>query len=362
MNNVEVFRATQELDVLTKQGLERCIEYVEAHKDVHLWGSIPCTPWSQIQNLNIAQHGESFKEYLARERSHSLQILGRFLKLARIVKENGGTVVFEWTKSATGWNEKLVTRMIKELGLRTVLFDGCTQGLESKRTSKPIKKPWRLETDNDEIEKYFSKSFCKGGHEHEKCEGSETKASGHYPPQMGKNICLCFKRTDVQKIVKHQQSRFTEQVNLLIEEVGLTATKEEIEAFAKLNKGEQQQLLDAARKVHVNTGHRPPGDLARLLRQNGAPLASRAAMEQIKCSSCQEHKRPEPFPIATLSTSTTPWKVLGIDIKEYKTKIEKLKFIVFVDEATRLVKVSLLFKIPANKHRNATTDENHPSL
>ena len=74
MNNVEVFRATQELDVLTKQGLERCIEYVRAHKDVHLWGSIPCTPWSQIQNLNIAQHGESFKEYLARERSQSSNI------------------------------------------------------------------------------------------------------------------------------------------------------------------------------------------------------------------------------------------------------------------------------------------------
>ena len=116
-------------------------------------------------------------------------------------------------------------------------------------------------------------------------------------------------------------------------------------------------MIDAARKVHINTGHKPPSDLARLLRQNGAPLASRAAMEQVKCSSCKEYQRPDPFPVASLSTSTTPWKVLGMDIKEYRTKTTKFKYLIFVDEATRLVKTSLLFSIPASKHRNATTDE-----
>ena len=54
--NVQVFRATEDSNVMTTQGLQRCVEYLTAHKDAHLWGSIPCTPWSQIQNLNIHLH------------------------------------------------------------------------------------------------------------------------------------------------------------------------------------------------------------------------------------------------------------------------------------------------------------------
>ena len=70
-----------------------------------------------------------------------MNILGRFLTLARIVKKDGGTIVFEWPRTATGWNEKLIQRMIKEFSLRTVCFDGCTQDLKSRRTGKLIEKP-----------------------------------------------------------------------------------------------------------------------------------------------------------------------------------------------------------------------------
>ena len=68
-------------------------------------------------------------------------------------------------------------------------------------------------------------------------------------------------------------------------------------------------------------------------------------------------KRPDPSPVASLSTSTVPWKVLGMDVTEYKTSSHKLKYLLFVDEASRLTKAKLLFKIPNSQHRNATTDE-----
>ena len=161
----------------------------------------------------------------------------------------------------------------------------------------------------------------------------------------------------MNKLVQKHQVRKDQEEAQLTEELAQTATKEEIKAFTDLSAKDKQQLLDAARKVHINTGHQPPSELAKLLRKNGAPLASRAAMEQVKCSTCQEHQRPQPSPVASLSTASQPWKVLGMDIKEYNTSKEKLKYLLFVDECTRLVRCKLLFSTPINKFRNATSPE-----
>ena len=91
---------------------------------------------------------------------------------------------------------------------------------------------------------------------------------------------------------------------------------EETKAFLELDKKKQQQLIDAARKVHVNTGHKPVEELARLLRKQNAPLASRAAMSQVQCSSCKENGRPEPTSVVSIPQEGTPFKSLSFDIKE----------------------------------------------
>ena len=43
-----------------------------------VFGSIPCGPFSPIQNLNLATKGESFKKYLKKERKKSLELVSRF--------------------------------------------------------------------------------------------------------------------------------------------------------------------------------------------------------------------------------------------------------------------------------------------
>ena len=85
------------------------------------------------------------------KKQQSLKLMGRFITLARLVKANGGTIVFEWPKGARGWNEALTKRWIKEFETQTVYLDGCTQDLRSKRTGELIKKPWRLETTCEQI-------------------------------------------------------------------------------------------------------------------------------------------------------------------------------------------------------------------
>ena len=78
----------------------------------------------------------------------------------------------------------------------------------------------------------------------------------------------------------------TAQNELFLTEAALSATKEELEEFKKLSGQERGQLVNAARKVLINTGHKPVTELAKLMRQNNAPKASRAAMESVKCSTC----------------------------------------------------------------------------
>ena len=65
----------------------------------------------------------------------------------------------------------------------------------------------------------------------------------------------------------------------LVRPENLAVTKEEEEAFGKLPKSEQERLKRVAAKIHANTGHRKVEALAKQLRQMGAPLVSRAAME-----------------------------------------------------------------------------------
>ena len=322
---VEVLRCTDTPgeDVMTKAGLERCERYARSNPGCHLFGSLPCTAWSSLQNLNVHLHGESFKERLKADRDRSLRLVGNFLHLARIVKQGGGTVSFEWPRHCSGWRANLVLRMIKELSMEKVEIDGCTLGVKSLKTDKPIKKPWSIATTCSEMQQEFQNSRCQRDHEHTPCEGSDTKQTGFYTPKMARKILKSILRHDVQKLVQQRKAVMAAEQKEVEERVAATATKEEIKAFLELPAKQRQELVEAARKVHINTGHKPVSELARLLRREGAPPQSRAAMEQVKCSTCLEHRRPEPSPVASLSTSAVPFKVIGIDMKEISTQVGK---------------------------------------
>ena len=124
----------------------------------------------------------------------------------------------------------------------------------------------------------------------------------------------------------------------LVRPENLAATKEEEEAFGTLPKTEQERLKRVAAKIHANTGHRNVEALAKQLRQMGAPLVSRAAMEKVKCDGCKEAERNPPSPVATMNNETKPWRTLGIDLKEHVTSETRSKYLVMVDEAVRLVR------------------------
>ena len=102
---IKVLRCTEQPgeNIMTDVGYERAEQFARESPGCHLFGSVPCTPWTNLQNLNLAMHGEPFRKKLAEDRAESIRLIGRFIRLARIVHANGGTISFDWPTSSNGW-------------------------------------------------------------------------------------------------------------------------------------------------------------------------------------------------------------------------------------------------------------------
>ena len=334
------------------RGMRRILQTIaEHHGPMCLHGSLPCTPWSQIQALNEHMHGPLYTEKLKRDRKKSLRMVRNFLVIAKLVLARNGFVSFEWPTTALGWKEDELVKMCEFFGL-VVDFHGCALGVKA-RNGEPMLKPFTITTNNPDLVAELQTKQCKCTRKHVPCEGAETTRSGHYTKQMANAILRGHRKA----LVRQKVNDSIERHQLLLASAANAATKEEMDEFGKLSKKEQDKLVEAARKIHTNTGHRPPEALARLLRQRGAPLASRAAMEQLRCSTCAENGRPNTAPAVSLDVSGKPFQTLGIDLKEALYKGKKYKYLVLVDESSRLTRCLLLFEIAEKAHRNATTEE-----
>ena len=286
---IDVLRVDKDLNALDAETGVTCLKFIEHHTHVHIHGSLPCTPWSQLQYLNVYLHGETFARKLEAARRLSLQLVLRF----RFNRQCGGTSSFEWPKDAVGWQKPLVLQLLEENEYSTALVDGCSVGVVSKKTGGPIKKPWRFDTDCELLRDRLKVNRCPGNHQHVPCEGGEALRSGFYPPKLAKILVKAVLEHHLRKNHADVQALLMEEEQAMRTELLCSATQEETDAFMKLSTKERTKLVEAARKLHINSGHKPPGDIARLMRKNNSPPASRAAMEAVRCSTCQEHKRPD---------------------------------------------------------------------
>ena len=76
-----MLRCTEnEGNLLTAVGIARVFDFASKRPGCHLWGSMPCTPWSQLQHLNMHLHGDrpGFKARLEKARRRSMKLLRTF--------------------------------------------------------------------------------------------------------------------------------------------------------------------------------------------------------------------------------------------------------------------------------------------
>ena len=101
-------------------------------------------------------------------------------RIALRAKSNSNYIAIEWPGNCTYWKLPKVRKLIQNLGLKAVSFDGCMLGLKSVVDGKPIRKPWKILTNREEIIKQFDGLKCNGHPEHRPRAGVDTEATENY--------------------------------------------------------------------------------------------------------------------------------------------------------------------------------------
>lgn len=107
------------------------------------------------------------------------------------------------------------------------------------------------------------------------------------------------------------------EVNITEHEV--LALEEESDSSLEMSKEEDSvpipaEIKNAVFRLHVNTGHRSSQRLARALLVSGAPPAAVIAAKQLRCSVCQERKRPKARPPSSLPPPRNVGQQIHIDL------------------------------------------------
>ena len=96
-------------DLTTQAGIQKATATLQAIPTtdvVHLWGAVPCTPWTSFVKLNLHIHPDTYPKKLRILRLTSMKLVEGFTKLAQLVMSRGASnsVSFEWPKGAKeGW-------------------------------------------------------------------------------------------------------------------------------------------------------------------------------------------------------------------------------------------------------------------
>ena len=261
---------------------------------------------------------------------------------------------WEWPKDNESWKTPEVRWFIRELEKRNVsvfdvIIDGCMVGVVN-REGLPMKKPWRIMTNDKEFVERMQNVRCDGSHIHFPVSGKDAYQSGFYPVKFVKRIVHVWKESD-RKTMRSQLEDGDEQ---------------KVYVTLRLPKSSEPKPTDPAKldairrvihKIHVRGGHVSRTALADLFRRRGCPeWVSEMALE-LHCDACLEHtQRPGPLP-ASLLRPPRLWQCLGMDAFELTKGAVKQYLVVYIDIACRLAAIGKLSEeVPLRQVRVPSTD------
>ena len=189
-NGCEVTRITEKEDGTTARGLSLAQSVVVKPRCL-LFSSMPCTGGSPWMRINVRRPGG----YAILRRHIKLfnKLWNNFEQVARAAHAAGNYIAIEWPRGCSYWKLPKVRRLMKDLNLKFIHFDGCMLGLYSRK-GNPIRKPWSIATNSECMIKEFQGCLCCGHKTHDPCAGSETKRTEGYTETMVGMIHRAFRK------------------------------------------------------------------------------------------------------------------------------------------------------------------------
>eukprot|EP00973_Karenia_brevis_P075660 10512567-Karenia_brevis.AAC.1 len=89
-DGVRVFEITKDDDAHQPATIMWVSRMIDQYPGISLHGSLPCTVWSQLQNMSLYKHGKRYANPLALARRESRSLLKSFLALADKALCQGG--------------------------------------------------------------------------------------------------------------------------------------------------------------------------------------------------------------------------------------------------------------------------------
>ena len=232
-------------DMSTQAGLDKARELRSKLRPRDLWASVPCGPWSTLQNLN--QKTEKQRQELQKKRAKSFRIIRNTLILIKDQVEDGGDAHWEWPKGCQGYKLPVVIKVVDELGMFEAIINGCMVGLRGQ-TGGLLAKPWKIMTTSKVMAKRMNLR-CQGNHEHDPCMGSQTAAASAYYPK-----AMADRAVSAMLEATTWQDTMQEINDAAANKACLTAAKETKED-QPLDEKEQKEVMRWIQLLHERSAH-----------------------------------------------------------------------------------------------------------
>ena len=183
--NVTVVRITEKDGFHRKETVQRIKDMIREKPGTSIHGSLPCTPWTSWQNINVAKNGPAYAKKLLEQRDFSLSMLHDFIEISDLAVSLGGEVSFEWPNNASAWINPGLVAFIHRHDLFSVRVDGCAVG-KTDSNGHPQLKPWRFLTSSERVAISLGKLRCTHDKDfqHAVISGVETKATASYTAKL----------------------------------------------------------------------------------------------------------------------------------------------------------------------------------
>ena len=343
------------IDLSTKKGLEEVKAMIDKWRPKVAWISLPCGPFSPIQELFNENDPDKLARSLLRKK-RARRLIANGLAVAEYQIQCGGEIGWEWPANNRGWNLREVHAFWEKLAashnLHTARVDGCAYGLRNA-AGEFLRKPWKINTTSPVLAQALHR-LCPGRecHYHAECLGGKTaRDSGFYPQAM----CDVIQKAVSTMVLHLEEGVFP--LYPVFDTKDMMADLEKKAQVAPLTEAERKSSLRVVERLHRKTGHPSNAALAGCLRNRGAHPEVIEMARHHQCSECQELRAAPLNPSTALEKSEVLWETLVMDNMEFTVDDVTHHFMVFVDEASRLMCAHRLFSHHAKESRNATAEE-----